>query len=269
MNLAAIRAEWTLRSLDISSETAAWDSTAEEYLFQEKINFDEDPFLRFVAEKTALTPEMRTLDVGCGTGAYSVAMAQRVAQADGVDLSPRMVELGTVYAKEHGIDNLRLRVCNWHDCDTEAIRGKYDLVFAHTTPAVADCSTLLKLCEVSRSCCFLCRPARRTDRIFDELRRIAGIRTSSDSDDSVAFAFDTLWGLGYNPEVSYAGTRWRPERSLEDAERWFLGRLRGRAVLSADAERRVKDYLREVSKDGTVREEINTTLVNMYWSVLR
>ena len=87
MDLENIRRLWTLTPGDVTAETAAWDSEAEGYVFEEKNNFEDDPFLRFVAEKTALTKDMRTLDVGCGAGAYSVAMARRVGQADGVDLS--------------------------------------------------------------------------------------------------------------------------------------------------------------------------------------
>ena len=64
-------------------------------------------------------------------------------------------------------------------------------------------------------------------------------------------------------------SRWLPERSLEEAERWYLGRLRGRKTLSREAEQKVGDFLREISVDGVVRERIDTTLVNMYWSVKR
>ena len=269
MELESIRRLWTLPPGNAAAETAAWDSEAEQYVFEEKNNFTDDPFLRFVAGKTELTKDMCSLDVGCGAGAYSVAMAQRVGQADGVDLSPRMVEVGNAWAREHGVNNLHLWVENWHDCDIESIRGRYDLVFAHTTPAIADYTTLVKLCEVSRGCCFLCRPARRTDQVFDEVKRLIGIPGRRDFDDSVAYTFDTLWDLGYDPEVSYEKTLWLPERSLEEAERWYLGRLRGRKALSREAEQKVGDFLREISVDGVVRERIDTTLVNMYWSVKR
>ncbi len=268
MNLESISKEWKLTSKDVSAEIAAWDSAAEEYVFEAKNNFEEDPFLQFVAEKTELTKDMYTLAVGCGAGAYSVAMAKRVRQADGVDFSPRMVELGNAYAREHGIDNLELRVCNWHTCDDSEFRGKYDLVFAHTTPAIADYTTLVKLCRASRGCCFLCKPSRRTDLVFDEIRRIAGIRKNNAVDDSVAYTFDTLWGLGYDPEIGYVRTQWLSDRQLEDAETWYLGRLRGQAELSPEAEHKIREYLREISVDNTVKERIDTTLVNIYWRVV-
>lgn len=267
MDLEYIREHWRLKPGNVEAETAAWDSTAEEYLFEKKNNFEDDPFLRFMAEKICLTKDMRTLDVGCGAGAYSVAIAQRVGQADGVDLSPRMVELGNAYAEEHGIGNVHLRVCNWHTCDEDEFLGKYDMVFAHTTPAIADYSTLKKLSDASRGCCFFCRPARRTDRVFDELRKIAGLGGMRSIDDSVAYAYDMLWGLGYNPEVSYSPTVWISGRGIVEAETWYLGRLQGNSTLDENTVQKIKDYLREIAEDGIIRERIDTTLVNMFWRV--
>ncbi len=267
MDLQTIQKEWVLRPTDFAAETSAWDSTAEEYIYEEKNNFEDDPFLKFVAEKVTLTKDMRTLDVGCGAGAYSVAMAARVGQADGVDLSPRMVELGSAWASEHGINNLRLWVSNWHTCDGAEFRGEYDLVFAHTTPAIADYSTLVKLCEASRRYCFLCSPARRTDQVFDELRKIAGYDSRRRADDSVIYTFETLWGLGYNPEISYSQTVWLPRKSIEEAEAWYLGRLRGSRPLDDETVRKIREYLRETAVNGLVHERIETTLVNMFWRV--
>ena len=269
MDLEIIRRLWTLTPGDVTAETAAWDSVAENYVLEKKNNFEDDPFLRFVAEKATLTKDMHTLDVGCGAGAYSVALARRVGQADGVDLSPRMVELGNAWAREHGVDNLRLWVENWHDCDIAPLRGRYNLVFAHTTPAIGDYTTLVKLCEASRDACFLCMPARRRDSVFDEVRKLAALPGRGGFDDAAAYAFDTLWGLGYDPEVRCSKTQWRSERTPEEAERWYLGRLRGRNALSPETERKVRGFLREIGVDGIIRECIDTTLINMYWSVKR
>ena len=267
MNLEQIKDAWKLRKGNVEAEVAAWDSTAEEYLYEKNINFKEDPFLKFMAEKIQLDKSMETLDVGCGAGAYSVELASKVAKADGVDLSPRMVELGNAYAKEHNIQNLSLSVSNWHTCDISPIKKKYDVVFAHTTPAVADYSTLAKMCEVSKGACFLCKPARRTDMVFDEIKRIAGVTERIGVDDSVAYAFDTLWGLGYNPEISYAKTVWLPKKTLEEAKDWFIGRLKGYYEPAYETIDKVKEYLKFIAVDGYVNERIDTTLVNIYWRV--
>lgn len=267
MNLEFVRDHWKARPVKLEDAIAAWDSSAEEYLFEDNKNFEEDSFLRFMAEKCDLTKEMSSLDVGCGAGAYSVAMAKHIAQVDGVDFSPRMIEVGNNWVKSHGVENVRLWVLDWHSCSGEEFRKKYDVVFAHTTPAVADYTSLVKMCEASKESCFLCTPSRRSDEVFDELCQIAGLPEMRHYDDSVAYTFDTLWGLGYNPEVSYEKTVWKSGRKLEDAEVWYLGRLRGSHDLSAETENALREALVLMARDGVIHERIETTLVNMFWRV--
>lgn len=43
MDLQTIRKEWVLHPTDFTAETSAWDSTAEEYVYEEKNNFEDDP----------------------------------------------------------------------------------------------------------------------------------------------------------------------------------------------------------------------------------
>ncbi|NUN99959.1 MAG: methyltransferase domain-containing protein [Saprospiraceae bacterium] len=51
-------------------------------------------------ELTKVRPGEQALDVGCGTGNYTLALAQRGIQAMGVDLSPAMLAVAISKAKE-------------------------------------------------------------------------------------------------------------------------------------------------------------------------
>lgn len=51
-------------------------------------------------ELTKVQPGEQALDVGCGTGNYTLALAQRGIQAMGVDLSPAMLAVAISKAKE-------------------------------------------------------------------------------------------------------------------------------------------------------------------------
>ncbi|RME41013.1 MAG: methyltransferase domain-containing protein [Caldilineae bacterium] len=46
---------------------------------------------------------MRVLDVGCGSGRYAVALAQRGATVVGVDFAPRMLALASRHAQQAGV----------------------------------------------------------------------------------------------------------------------------------------------------------------------
>ena len=73
------------------------------------------------------------------------------------------------------ITNAEFIECDWHNCDGEKYKGKYDLVFAHTTPAIADYDTFMKMMEASRKYCFYSKHTGFTDEIYDDLCSMVGI----------------------------------------------------------------------------------------------
>jgi len=64
------------------------------------------------------------LDVACGEGTFSVAMAARGLQVTGIDLSPRMIDLARRRASAEGVDIQFL--C--HDMCDLPFSGEFDLV---------------------------------------------------------------------------------------------------------------------------------------------
>lgn len=267
MDLDYIREHWKTKPGNIEYEITAWDSVAESFLYRENKDYEKDSFIRFMKAHVTLDRDMVLLDVGCGAGSYSVYLAGFAGQVDGVDLSPRMVELGNEYAKEHGIDNLHLFVENWHTCSPEKYEKSYDLVFAHTTPAIIDFSTLEKMSNASRKHCFFCKHSRRSSQVFDRLCDMAGFSDRRDSEDSTAYAFDALWGMGYNPAVSYYHHTREIKRTIQEAETWYISRLKALGDISPDTEKEIIEYLTKKDEDGVIKEKMESTLVNMYWHV--
>ncbi len=255
-------------NIDSSASIAAWDSVAEDYVYEEKINFTDDDFLRRILDKIPLGKEMSVLDIGCGAGSYCVAFAQKVGRVVGTDFSPKMLEAGRRYAEEQKISNIEFLERDWWNCDGEEFKGRFDLVFAHTTPAIADYESFIKMMQASRRYCALCKPARRTDEVSDAIREIAGLKTQ-DSDDSIAYAFDTVWAMGSDPEVSYHKTTWKSSMSLTEAQVWYINRIKSSHIIDELTEQKICRYLEQISEDGQVRESINTTLVTMIWETVK
>ena len=61
--------------------------------------------------------DIYVFDVGCGGGAYSVALASKVKNVVGVDFSPKMIELANDTKKRMNITNAEFIECDWHNCD--------------------------------------------------------------------------------------------------------------------------------------------------------
>lgn len=267
MDLSYIQKNWTNKmNTNISASIQAWDSVAKDYIYDDTVSLSNDPFLRYIQEKIPLNKDMSVLDVGCGAGAYSVALAKKTGRVVGTDFSPKMLEAGRRYAAEHQIQNIEFIQRDWWRCDGDEFRGKFDLVFAHTTPAIADYASLVRMIEASGHYCALCQPARRTDEVNDVIRSMADLKETG-SDDSVAYTFDTIWALGYEPEVACHKTVWNSSKPLKEAEIWYLNRLKGSCQIDAETEKKICSYLAQISENGMVRETIRTTLVTMIWKV--
>jgi 2-polyprenyl-3-methyl-5-hydroxy-6-metoxy-1,4-benzoquinol methylase len=90
----------------------------------------DSPYLRRHVEKmvrfTGLGPGDRVLEVGCGTGRYTLIMAGMGLRVEGLDLTPELLDTLRADAAEAGAD-IPLHACDLIDCPDEMI-GRYDAV---------------------------------------------------------------------------------------------------------------------------------------------
>ena len=267
MNIPYIREQWVNQmNVDSSASISAWDSVAEDYVYDGSVTLENNSFLQFMQSKIKLSADMGVLDVGCGAGAYSLALSSKVNKVVGVDFSPKMIEAAKRSACQIGVTNAEFLERDWYNCDGNEFKGQFDIVFAHTTPAIIDYATFMKMMNASKKYCLFCKPARRTDEVFDQLRNLLGMEKLM-HDESIAYTFDTIWAHGYNPEISYEKTVWRSSKNLDDAKVWYLGRLKGSGALSAGQEELVCRHLDNISENGKVTETTHTTLVNLFWEM--
>ncbi|MEZ4357831.1 MAG: class I SAM-dependent methyltransferase [Eubacteriales bacterium] len=264
MNLSDIRQIWKEKVTDNGANVAAWDELAKSFYSNHPLpNWDTDAFLKQLLSEVEFSKHMSVLDIGCGTGAYSIALAEKAGKVVGVDLSPKMLEYAKMNVKEHKIENISL-ICG--DFNEVLIEGKFDLVFAHMTPAVADAATFEKMLSYASKYCYLVKPVHRTDSVFGKLREIAGIRSRRESfDDGILYAFAMLWKMHKLPTIRYHADVWHMEKNLDEARAWYLNKLKAHNEIDNKTEENILKYLNDISVGGIVYETTNTTIVTMGW----
>lgn len=82
------------------------------------------------------------LDVGCGSGMYTIRLAQQAASVTAVDISDQMLRILMQDAAAQGLANIH-PVCS--DWEHFAPIGRFQIVFASMTPALADDAAREKL----------------------------------------------------------------------------------------------------------------------------
>ena len=82
------------------------------------------------------------LDVGCGSGMYTIRLAQQAASVTALDISDEMLRILMHDAAAQGLENIRPVCSDWQHF---APHQKFQIVFASMTPALADDTAREKL----------------------------------------------------------------------------------------------------------------------------
>lgn len=268
MNLDELRKKWVSKNSNSEAAMAMWDSQADAQCYNKIPIFENNKFLQLMETKKILNPSYDVLDIGCGTGAYSIAIAYRVKTVTGVDISPKMIEYGKKQAEELKLENINLFQADWNQFPLaeNGYAEHFDVVFAHMTPAVSNAATLEKMIAAAKRYCILCKPTRRNDPVYFEVERLMGIEHKGAAfDETIINTFSMLWQLGYSPELTYENQVWNVNRTYEEACQFYINRVKQIKVLNDTDIEKAKNYLKSIEKDGMISERINTLITTIFW----
>src|SRR5215469_14234540 len=68
-------------------------------------------YIQWIVERLRLNKQMRVLDVACGTGIVSRALAPFVESITGIDVTAAMLTQARLIAEREGLRNLEFREC--------------------------------------------------------------------------------------------------------------------------------------------------------------
>lgn len=271
MDSNTIRQLWQYTPGDKNAVIALWDSMARDFSGRALPTPDDSAALALTQREGMMDHDAVVLDVGCGAGKYSLAMAKHCRHVVGTDISPKMIELAQDMAGRLDISNVDFHQGDWDEVDIEKLgwSRKFDLVFAHMTPAVESPDTLDKLSAASRKWCLMCKPTRRTDSVTDRLRGELDLKSIRKSfDDTIMYCFGLLWAQGYLPRIDYDEQVWNGDRPLEEAKFHYTRFIEARHQLNDAQKERIASYLTSIAEDGRVKEQIHTTIAMMYWAIV-
>lgn len=91
MDIEEIIKKWNWKNNNKQASLDMWNSMAQSFDEQELPSFENNQFLQLIDRNRMFDSKSRILDVGCGTGSYSLALAVRCREVVGVDLSSNMI----------------------------------------------------------------------------------------------------------------------------------------------------------------------------------
>lgn len=248
-----------------SCSEAVWDARAS--AFDEKpIPGDDDQFVSLVLENADLDDTKTVLDVGCGTGTYSLPIAGRVRSVTGLDVSSKMIEYATRKASSMNLGNARYIVHDWHTDGSSGLDDGYDVVIAHMTPAISSYDSFMKMYDFVRGSCFITRTIRRGDQVRSALCRDFGLDMPDAARDMV-FSMNVLWNMGHTPKVYYESRRYDSEVSSEEMKSTCLREFGDQLSSNGITEKDVSEVVDSLSDGkGTICLEGIWQLATIHFS---
>lgn len=207
------------------------------------------------------------LDVGCGTGVYTLPLAQRASRTTGLDFSEEMILRFEKEQLDNGIENSSAVRTPWNDAAVSEHNWEkgFDIVWAAMTPALRSPEDVARMNRCARNWCvyigwggvrknpFLAEVFQAHDQTFGPPPGAESVQTH-------------LAAMGIDTEIEFFRSRWEWEGTEDEAVAHAEGFLRAQT----DAEPN-PDLIREItgrfSKDGTVRHRTEVEKGLIVWQV--
>ncbi len=263
---------WVYRDKNKQAATELWDAMAPHFGSFTLPSADDSAFMALLKQENMVPKDGEVLDVGCGAGRFALALAPECRHVTGIDLSEKMIGLAKEKADEHQVENVDFLVADWQGFDLQAagMEKRYDLVFAHMSPAIQSAETFWMLTEASKNWCVMVKPVRRSDRIAKEIKKILGFENMGDGGaEDILYAFNLLWCNGYLPFLAYEKRHHQSVRGLDEAIEIHVKRIKASRDLTPAEEEKISTYLRSIAEDGQIKEEVDTLNATIYWQVTK
>ena len=227
--------------------------------------------LESIRHRGYIGKQMTALDIGSGTGAFTLAFAKEYASVSALDISHGMQNIIREKAELQGSANIEYIFKNWHhlNLQEQGMDSKYDMVLSSlNTRGIYNFETLVKMNQASKGgCClvsFTGRGKKNHSAALNSL--IIGRQLTSAGGNDIIMPFNLIYHMGGKPDMAYSSIAWRREFTAEDALRAITHQYWRFAEITPELEVSIKDYIStQLDENGMYVETANVPVAIMVW----
>jgi SAM-dependent methyltransferase len=217
----------------------------------------------------ALTEDTVAIDIGCGTGTFTLELAKYCRKVYALDISPRMLDTLAQKAKQRGISNI-VKICdNWKSLDISAFDPEINLALSCLNTGINDFESLDKMNKVSKCWnCYITVSGNAKHTSKNDLEEIVFGRTLNTAyGNDIIFPFNVIYTMGFKPELNYIPCNWDRFLSKTEAVAGLLDDYSRYKDLDVETIRKMEAYVdAKLNEDGLYFQSVNTTLGVMTWN---
>mgnify|MGYP002541769544 FL=1 len=225
--------------------------------------------INILKQKGVLTKKADVLEIGCGTGLYSVELSKYSNSVTSVDISEAMGEVLNDKIKAFNIDNIKFKLIDWDnvDLDKEGLNNRFDISLSALNPSLNSLVALKKFCNTSRKACVIVTfNANVNNNVRQFMDKLLPVKEFGIHDCYSYFTESILQEMGYKVEVFSTDMHWVKSEPTKEAVQRIIKEYK---YLNSEVfEDEIHKYILENSdENGLFHENNNASLNIYYWEV--
>lgn len=201
------------------------------------------------------------LDIGCGTGLFSIPIAGIATRVVCMDGSEGMLGRLEEQCREQGVSNVETIGSSWEDFDTDE---RFDLVFSSLCPALNDPVSILRMASYSkRGCAYISSAFHEGGMEIDAWRRLGRDISFRGLDTRLPCRFLELSGM--EPELEFFSSASEHDCSIDEAESMLESKMGKYVPITDDVREAISEAVNGRATDGRIIERRKLTLGLMTW----
>jgi SAM-dependent methyltransferase len=246
-----------------------WDRMAQHYPmpFDEPTLADTLRVLGLVEELGVEIAHRSILDIGCGTGIYTLPLAREAAMVSGLDDSEAMLSRMVEAASAAGIQNVGPVTASWKTLDPAAhgLEKAFDIAWVSMSPAVQTLPDFEKMEQCARAwCVYIGWGKKRKNNLMEEIFELNDLPFGPPP--GAAAAYDILVRAGRTPCFPrFFEATWEWKGTVEDALEEMAGFIEMHGC--RPRHRDIEEVLSRCQRDGRVCHTTEVEEGLMVWPV--
>jgi len=220
-----------------------------------------EAIVRYLIDAGWMHNNAAVLDIGSGTGAYSLTFAKHCSEVTALDMDAASLSVLGNRAAQLGLSNISCVQSMWEDYEAG---NRFSLTFSSLCPAVCTYEELLKMESMTtKTCCLIAVTRGSYDLHRKELTQRLAVKPAGGMTTEALWYYEMLYLMGRQPDVRNWTIHYEHDVPIEEACRRNEVYFQIFGIPEEKSRPVLRQYFESRAHDGLVHDEshLNTALI--------
>ncbi len=217
----------------------------------------------FLMQERILKPSSTVLDIGAGTGAFTIPFAVNCKNVTALDMCQSALDILKTRCYEKNLANVEAVCGMW---ETFPLENKYDLTFASMCSAICNKQEIINMESITNEYCCLLTVARGSQSLHRTgLRKRLLDATPAGLSSDVIYIYNMLYAMGRFPNIKYYRECRHSRMTVEEAYNIYRIYFNIFGLHGEKSDKIIRDYIDEHAAGGFLQDETRMNSALLYW----